>query len=217
MNDFQNKGILLVDDHKVFTDTISTILENNGFKKIYFAFDGFDGLSKLALHGEDIHLVLLDINMPNMDGMRMLEHISNNHKHKIGIIFLTMYSSYFNKENKNRIVESNYVRVHHYLTKNIDSEDLINRIVDSIRRTCSFRENNDIVTSLNNHSDKIKVLAEKVDFISTKISNAEKITWQAFLISLGLQVLKIVVIGLAVLALLKLDFFDQLKTTINAE
>lgn len=71
------KNILLVDDsalmRKVLTDIING---DNRFKVTNMAANGFDGLNILKEKGKDIDLVLLDINMPRMNGFEMLEEMN---------------------------------------------------------------------------------------------------------------------------------------------
>lgn len=65
--------ILVVDDSATVRNEVSGFLANNGFK-VSTAVDGKDGLDKLKLDS-DIKLVLTDVNMPNMDGLTMVEKI----------------------------------------------------------------------------------------------------------------------------------------------
>lgn len=63
----QNYNILVVDDDKAITDAIEVYLTNEGYN-IFKAYDGLHALD--VLQNENIHLILMDIMMPNMDGMR---------------------------------------------------------------------------------------------------------------------------------------------------
>ncbi len=61
-------NILVVDDEKEIAELVEIYLVSDGYKvfKASNAQEGFDILEK-----QDIHLVLLDIMMPGMDGMEM--------------------------------------------------------------------------------------------------------------------------------------------------
>ncbi|NFT83784.1 response regulator, partial [Clostridium botulinum] len=63
----KNYNILVVDDDKTITEAIGVYLVNEGYK-IFKAYDGIQALK--VIDEEDIHLVILDIMMPNMNGTR---------------------------------------------------------------------------------------------------------------------------------------------------
>lgn len=65
--------VLVVDDSKFMAKAISSILEELGFKVIGLAHDGIEGIEKFELHRPDV--MLLDVTMPNMDGIDCLTRI----------------------------------------------------------------------------------------------------------------------------------------------
>ena len=65
-------GVLVVDDEEVVRTGISRVLEKQGLS-IHTAADGSEALEIMA--NRTIHIVLLDIKMPGMDGVEVLEHI----------------------------------------------------------------------------------------------------------------------------------------------
>ena len=67
-------GILVVDDEKEIADLVEIYLVSDGYK-VFKAFNAKDGLDILAQ--EKIHLVLLDIMMPGMDGLTCLLYTSD--------------------------------------------------------------------------------------------------------------------------------------------
>ena len=60
-------NILVVDDEKEIADLVEIYLVSDGYK-VFKANNAKEGLE--ILDKEEIHLVLLDIMMPGMDGMR---------------------------------------------------------------------------------------------------------------------------------------------------
>ena len=70
----QQPNILVVDDEESIRKTLTAVLEDEGFKGTT-AKDGEDALGKL----EGVDLVLLDIWMPGMDGIEVLERIKETH------------------------------------------------------------------------------------------------------------------------------------------
>lgn len=67
----QPKKILVVDDSKLMHKMYEVMLRQY---PLVHAMDGRDALSKLSEH-DDVELVLLDINMPNMNGLEFLDAI----------------------------------------------------------------------------------------------------------------------------------------------
>ncbi len=68
-----NFTILIVDDHQNMRRTISDLLRSVGFKSFAYAENGRAALK--VLKEQDIHLVVLDWMMPDMNGLEFLRHI----------------------------------------------------------------------------------------------------------------------------------------------
>ncbi len=84
--------ILVVDDSSTVRDEVSAFLRNAGLN-VATAVDGKDGLSKLQADPA-IRLVVCDVNMPNMDGLTMVEKIRGELNNKaVNLIMLTTESS----------------------------------------------------------------------------------------------------------------------------
>jgi two-component system, chemotaxis family, chemotaxis protein CheY len=64
------KTILIVDDSASLRQVVSIALKGAGYDVIE-ACDGVDGLKKLD--GRKIHLIISDVNMPNMDGLTFVK------------------------------------------------------------------------------------------------------------------------------------------------
>ncbi|MFQ3170087.1 MAG: two-component system chemotaxis response regulator CheY [Oleispira sp.] len=64
------KTIMIVDDSASIRKVVRLTLEAEGFDVID-AIDGVDALKKL--NGVKIHLLITDVNMPNMDGITLVE------------------------------------------------------------------------------------------------------------------------------------------------
>ena len=80
--------ILVVDDSAAIRNEVSSFLTSNGFS-VDTADDGVDGLKKLQA-ASDTKLVISDVNMPNMDGLTMVEKIRNELGNSaVNIIMLT--------------------------------------------------------------------------------------------------------------------------------
>lgn len=89
--------ILLVDDSSTVRDEVGGFLIKNGLE-VVTAVDGKDGLSKLKSEN-GIKLVVSDVNMPNMDGLTMVEKIrSELGNTAVHVIMLTTESNPSMKE-----------------------------------------------------------------------------------------------------------------------
>lgn len=67
-----SKTILIVDDSKSVRTVVGMSLKGAGYEVIE-ACDGVDGLSKMT--GQKIHLIVSDVNMPNMDGITFVKEL----------------------------------------------------------------------------------------------------------------------------------------------
>lgn len=85
-------NILVVDDEKEIADLVEIYLVSDGYK-VFKASDAQEGLA--VLEREDIHLVLLDIMMPGMNGLEMCKQIRETNN--IPIIMLSAKSTDLDK------------------------------------------------------------------------------------------------------------------------
>lgn len=89
--------ILVVDDSSTVRDEVAGFLKKAGLD-VATAVDGKDGLAKLKAD-PGIKLVVSDVNMPNMDGLTMVEKIRGElGNSSVNIIMLTTESSPSMKE-----------------------------------------------------------------------------------------------------------------------
>jgi len=83
--------VLLVDDHQVVIDGISSILEDEqSIKVIDSALNGEEALRKLEFSAVDV--LLLDINMPNMDGIKVVRQLRKKGI-SVHVLILTMHNN----------------------------------------------------------------------------------------------------------------------------
>ncbi|MCS0351702.1 response regulator [Vibrio ordalii] len=95
-NSVMNKTVLVVDDSASIRQVVSMTLKGAGYQTIE-AYDGKDALSKLA--GNRVHLVISDVNMPNMDGITLLKELKQRPDTKFTpVIMLTTESEASKKE-----------------------------------------------------------------------------------------------------------------------
>lgn len=82
-----SKNIIIVDDSNSIRKMVEFTLKTKGHNVIA-ANDGQDGLDKLS--EQELHLIILDINMPRVDGFQFLETVRKNPAYEnIPIVMLT--------------------------------------------------------------------------------------------------------------------------------
>jgi two-component system, chemotaxis family, chemotaxis protein CheY len=84
------KTIMTVDDSSSLRQMVSFVLRGGGYEVVE-AKDGLDALSKLE--GRELHLIVTDINMPNMDGLEFTRQLRAISQYKfVPIVLLTTES-----------------------------------------------------------------------------------------------------------------------------
>ncbi|MEY2894141.1 MAG: hypothetical protein RJA98_4049 [Pseudomonadota bacterium] len=82
------KTILIVDDSSSLRTVVKLALVRSGYEVIE-ACDGRDALAKLEAAGK-VHLIVSDVNMPNMDGITFVTQVKQHPRHKFTpVIMLT--------------------------------------------------------------------------------------------------------------------------------
>ena len=69
-------NILIVEDDKDIREGVQIYLQSQGYN-VFQAADGIEGLE--IIEKEEIHLAIVDIMMPRMDGIRMTMKLRENH------------------------------------------------------------------------------------------------------------------------------------------
>lgn len=110
--------ILLVDDSSTMRRIQSNTLTSLGYADLVQAEDGADALKKLREH-PDVKLVLLDWNMPNMNGLDCLKAIKADPTTK-GIPVMMVTS----EAEKSKIIEAVQAGASNYLVKPFDADSL---------------------------------------------------------------------------------------------
>lgn len=85
--DDAKKRILIVDDSRTVRQLLKMILSRSLSYRISEAQDGLEALK--ALQAEPFDLVITDINMPNMDGLSLVQKVRNEMGLKIPMIIIT--------------------------------------------------------------------------------------------------------------------------------
>ena len=130
------KNVLVVDDDKEIVDSIELYLRNEGIN-ILKAYDGMQALDILV--NNDIHLILMDIMMPKLDGIKAT--IKIREEKSIPIILVSAKS-----EDSDKIIGLN-IGADDYITKPFNPLELIARVKSQLRRYLNWSNNNDVNNS----------------------------------------------------------------------
>ncbi len=126
------KKILVVDDSRTFVTYISLLLRKMGFTKIVLAENGVEALKILKLWNPDA--IILDINMPEMDGIATLKSLKRSQATaSIPVVMVTSTST------KKKYKQCEELGCAAYLTKPIKISTLHDVLQDCVNRTGGAR------------------------------------------------------------------------------
>ena len=166
-------NILVVDDDKEIVESIEIFLRNEGYN-VYKAYNGVEALDILV--NKEVHLILMDIMMPKLDGIKAT--IKIREEKNIPIILVSAKS-----EDTDKIMGLN-IGADDYITKPFNLLELIARVKSNLRRYITLGtynnenvNNKEILISggleLNTSTKEVKVDGQvvKVTPIEFKILN----------------------------------------------
>ncbi|MEG0093267.1 MAG: response regulator transcription factor [Erysipelotrichaceae bacterium] len=130
--------ILIVEDEKEINDAIEIYLVNQGYK-VFKAFNGQQGLD--IINKEEIHLAIVDMMMPVMNGTTMIMKVRE--RHDFPIIVLSAKS-----EDIDKITNIN-IGADDYITKPFTPMELLARIHSQLRRYQRFLDLKNVTESTN--------------------------------------------------------------------
>ena len=118
----KNLSVLIIDDNENNLYTLEYILKQVDGLDIYKAGNGKDGFS--ALEKQEIDLIIVDVQMPEMNGFEFCNKLQDDDRFKnIPFIFLT---AYFKSEEFE--ARGYKIGAFDYLTKPIDEHRLLNKV-----------------------------------------------------------------------------------------
>ena len=135
-------NILVVDDEKEITDAVEVYLKNLNYN-VLKAYNGQEALS--IFEKEEIHLILMDIMMPVLDGINAT--IKIREKSAVPVIFLSAKS-----EDMDKILGLN-IGADDYITKPFNPLELLARVNSNIRRYTNYSK-----VSVSEHIDEDNII-----------------------------------------------------------
>lgn len=147
-------NIAIVDDHQLFRDGLYSLLsKNDGIEVVASANGGLELLEMLS-SGIRPDIVLLDLNMPEMDGFEVLKKLKKGYP-EVKTIALSMH------DDGNYIVKCIRNGAHGYLLKNTDEDELIMAIRTVLRGRKYFNK---------------EITSQMIDIMSIEGSEAKKLS-----------------------------------------
>lgn len=136
--------ILIVEDDKEIREGIEIYLRNQGYE-VYQAADGIEGLEQMEK--QEIHLAIVDVMMPRMDGITMVMR-AREKGYEFPVIMLSAKS-----EEVDKIMGLN-MGADDYVTKPFTTMELLARVNSHLRRYGKFLE----MVDERKQSDKVYVI-----------------------------------------------------------
>lgn len=117
--------IMLIDDSKTMRNIQKSVLAQLGHTQVEEACDGQDALSKVNAFNPE--LILVDWNMPNMDGLTFVKQFRQTNKNTPLIMVTT-------ESEKSRVIEAIKAGVNNYVIKPFTPDLLSQRISETLNK-----------------------------------------------------------------------------------
>ncbi len=147
--------ILVVEDDKEILEGVCIYLRNQGYEVLQAA-DGAEGLEQLER--EEVHLAVVDVMMPRMDGIAMTMKLRE--KHDFPVIFLSAKSEEIDKVAGLNIGGDDYV------AKPFAPMELLARVNSQLRRYARYLS---VITTQENKSARFAVGGLELDEESVEV------------------------------------------------
>lgn len=143
------KKILIIDDSALMRRVISDIIkQNKQYEVADFATDGLDGFNKIVSNPKLYDAIILDINMPKMNGLELLEMLQKNRIQQKIIVVSTVA-----KEGAKETIRALELGAFDFVTKpenfiEAKGEDFKQRILDMLDVATAGNVKLDVITSM---------------------------------------------------------------------
>lgn len=121
--------IMIVEDEKDYADSVANLIMDTGKYEVVTTYSAKEALGQLrkskilwGLGGNKIRVIILDIKMPEMDGLQFLEKMRKDYGQDIGVVMLTAWED----EEKWERATSEFVI--NYLKKPFKKDELISTL-----------------------------------------------------------------------------------------
>jgi diguanylate cyclase (GGDEF)-like protein len=147
MNDIR---ILFVDHHETILSRIEFLLQEERFQKT-FVNNARDALQTLST--QDVHVIVCDLRIDNMDGLALLQLIRKQFPHIIRLAFCE-------EKNLIKIIHCiNNTDIFRYIEKPVNRESLIKTLNDAVAQYFLNRDKSQLILQLSQKNEELKYLA----------------------------------------------------------
>lgn len=158
--------IALTDDQLLFRQALASLISStDGFELVMEADNGIDCLEKLSKMTDPPDIILLDMEMPGMDGIELNEALHKKYR-SIKVIVLSVHA---NERLIARMIEAG---ASGYLIKNCDKEELVTAIHSVI--STGHYINAQVIKAIQNMAGKKNKSLKNISHIDIEISEREK-------------------------------------------
>ncbi len=165
---YRSKKILIVDDDKIATSTLQTLLGLEGFCDVHFYNEPKLAVEFLKKNKPDV--IISDFMMPEMNGLEFLKEAKKLYPETC----MMLLTGYADKENAVRAI--NEVGLYKYIEKPWDNDDLIINIRNGIERSGLISSLKEKVEELNKANEELehysKHLEDMVQARTAELSEA---------------------------------------------
>ncbi len=170
-------NVLVVDDNPKNIQVLGNILKESGYL-LGFAMDGNQAITQLKNSG-DYDLILLDIEMPELDGFETCKAIKADNRLKdIPVIFLTAYTDTSN------IIKGFEAGAQDYITKPFNSTELLARVNTHIL----LKHKSDLIAKLNTALElKVEERTRELEKAYEELNNIDNLKTE-FLVFISQQI-----------------------------
>ncbi|RVU01428.1 response regulator transcription factor [Mucilaginibacter limnophilus] len=152
--------IALVDDHRLFRSGIVSLISNfKGYSILFEASDGEDLIRKISPKNKP-DIILLDINMPGMDGISTAQWLRNNYP-EVCVIVLSMF------EDAEKVLAMVRIGVKGYLLKDAEPQEFENALKRVAGGEVYYPEfvTRHLINSFNESTPDIKLNGRELEFL----------------------------------------------------
>jgi len=129
-----NNSVAIVDDHLLFANILEKLINTfDNFRVLYHVKSGQEFIDKLKTEENIPDIVLMDINMPGMDGIETMKWLKTNHP-DIKVLALTM------NDDESTIIRMLRAGAKSYLCKDIDPSILQHSLMEVVQKGFYYPE-----------------------------------------------------------------------------
>ena len=159
-------NILIIDDQRTIRVLLADILKQMGYKNVDLAStseEGFKIIQNKLKRGEEIDLILLDINLPDNNGVEICEELKKKSEFKdVPIVMIT------GNEDSATLKKAFAVGASDYITKNVSEIEIKARISSALNLRKEIKKRNAREKELKKTARKLKAANKKLEEMASQ-------------------------------------------------